>query len=830
MDPSMERAWSSRLHKVLAVSLWFLSLSIVAAHSDELAKTDRLTQTDGRETIVAKAAEQQPIEQTSMSETAAPAVRLQLETFINGVSTGLIGSFRLNDDGSLSLAPDELRDLGLIPDPQALASDGMIYLNRLPNVTYEYDEAAQAIRFTAGDRQRIARKIDIESGNGDIGEIERGFGVLMNYTLAANFDTADYMHLPNYSGIFGYFDGRLFTSYGTLDNSFSARSAPDEGEYVTRLDTAWHYSDPQSMRTYIAGDFISSGLAWTRPIRMGGVQIRRNFSLRPDLVTIPVPELEGSAAVPSAVEFYINGIRTYANDIPSGPFVIDNLPVITGPGVAKVVVRDTATGQTTETEVDFYASSLLLRPGLADYAFEAGFARTDYGIESQSYDGDIIASASLRYGLTDSLTLEGHGEGGAGLLNAGGGLTLGLGPWGVGSIAGAASNFGDEDGFLISASLEAAIFAGWRLFMRSQRTFGKYNDLASVTADRVDDDHPFFSVRPPKALDQISLSVPLYFDESSLNLSLTHIQDEDDESEVVSLSYDRSFLFDSTVFATAYADLDNSDDVGVYAGIAVQFGSHITSAVGIEHAAGHTNAFADIVKPDQDEEGSVGWRLRAGLGEKVNSRAAASYVGRFARLEAGAQQYGDTANFAAQMSGAVIAAGGDVFLSRRVDDSFAIVDVGAPDVEVTAANRPVGKSGRSGKAIVPRLNPYEKNRIAFDPENLPVDADIPETSRIVVPADKTGVVVAFNTRLDGRSALIHFVDAEHRPLEAGLAGRIEANAAEFIVGYDGEAYLTDLAAVNVAMIELADGAQCRAQFNFHKTPGEQQLISGVLCQ
>ena len=115
-------------------------------------------------------------------------------------------------------------------------------------------------------------------------------------------------------------------------------------------------------------------------------------------------------------------------------------------------------------------------------------------------------------------------------------------------------------------------------------------------------------------------------------------------------------------------------------------------------------------------------------------------------------------------------------------------------------------------------------------ENLPIGADIPETSRVIVPSDKTGVVVAFNARADGRSALIHFVDAQHRPLEAGLAGKMEASGAEFIVGYDGEVYLTDLADVNIVMIELADGVQCRAQFDFHKTPAEQQLISGVACQ
>ena len=822
----MERAWSSRLHKLLAIGLAFLSLLTIAAHSNEPAKGDRPKQDDAQDVSLPKVAETQPLATLPVAD--GPDL-LQLETFINGVSTGLIGSFRRESDGTLSVAPQELSELGLVPDAAVRSTDGNIALARLPGVTYRYDEAAQAIRFTAGDRQRIARRLGVERANAADLAVERGFGALMNYALTANFDTADYEHLPDYSGAFGYFDSRVFTSWGTLDNSFTARSSPEAGEYVTRLDTAWGYSDPESLRTYVAGDFISSGLAWTRPIRMGGLQVRRNFALRPDLVTLPVPELAGSAAVPSAVEVFVNGVRTYDDSVPGGPFVVDNLPAVTGPGLARVVVRDTATGQETETEIAFYASALLLRPGLADYAFEAGFARTDYGIESESYDGEPIASASLRYGLSDRLTLEAHGEGGAGLVNAGAGLAIGLGGWGVGSLAGAFSDVDGEQGFLVAGSLEV-VFADWRLYLRSQRTFGDYNDLASVTAEGFDDALHVFSARPPEALDQISLSIPLYFDASSLNLSFTHIKDEADESAIVGLSYDHPFVFDSTVFATAYADVTDSNDVGVYAGISMPFAGNITGGAGIEYAGGRTNAFIDAVKPDQDIEGKVGWRVHAGLGDEINSRASASYVGRHARFEAGAQQYGDATTLAAQMRGSIIAAGGDVFLAREIDDSFAIVDVGAPDVEVSAANRPVGLSGRSGKVIVPRLSAYEKNRIAIDPEDLPVDADIPETSRIVVPADKTGIVVSFKAKADGRAALVQFIDATSRPIEVGLAGRLAGGAEDFIVGYDGEAYLTGLAEKNVATIDLADGTQCHAQFGFRRQVGEQQLLSGVACQ
>ena len=90
------------------------------------------------------------------------------------------------------------------------------------------------------------------------------------------------------------------------------------------------------------------------------------------------------------------------------------------------------------------------------------------------------------------MTLEAHGEAGAGLVNGGGGVAVGLGSWGVGSLAGAASAFDGEEGFLLAVSLEAA-FGDWRLFMRSQRTFGEYHDLASVTVDRINTDRSFFS-------------------------------------------------------------------------------------------------------------------------------------------------------------------------------------------------------------------------------------------------------------------------------------------------------------------------------------------------
>ena len=66
---------------------------------------------------------------------------------------------------------------------------------------------------------------------------------------------------------------------------------------------------PSTMRRYRAGDFISGFLSWTRPVRLGGAQINSDFSMRPDLITFPVPAVAGSVAVPSTVDVLVNGSR-----------------------------------------------------------------------------------------------------------------------------------------------------------------------------------------------------------------------------------------------------------------------------------------------------------------------------------------------------------------------------------------------------------------------------------------------------------------------------------------------------------------------------------------
>ena len=93
------------------------------------------------------------------------------------------------------------------------------------------------------------------------------------------------------------------------------------------------------------------------------VNIEAVLALRPDLVTYPLPQFAGEAAVPSSVDLFINGYKSSSADLQPGPYTLTNIPFINGAGEAVVVTTD-ALGRQVSTTVPFYVTSSLLQKGL----------------------------------------------------------------------------------------------------------------------------------------------------------------------------------------------------------------------------------------------------------------------------------------------------------------------------------------------------------------------------------------------------------------------------------------------------------------------------------
>jgi len=132
----------------------------------------------------------------------------------------------------------------------------------------------------------------------------------------------------------GLFELGTAGPYGSGIVSLLGNTSEQSG--VTRgmvvLDTTWRYDDPAGLRTVLLGDSISTPGAWSRPLRVTGLQIGTNFTLQPDLITYPLQAFSGTAVVPSTVDVFVNGSKVGSQQVQAGAFAINNVPVVTGSG------------------------------------------------------------------------------------------------------------------------------------------------------------------------------------------------------------------------------------------------------------------------------------------------------------------------------------------------------------------------------------------------------------------------------------------------------------------------------------------------------------------
>ncbi len=156
-----------------------------------------------------------------------------------------------------------------------------------------------------------------------------------------------------------------------------------------------------------------------------------------------------------------------------------------------------------------------------------------------------------------------------------------------------------------------------------------------------------------------------------------------------------------------------------------------------------------------------------------------------------------------------------------------MVDVGAVDIRVFQENREVGRTGSSGRMLIPNLRGYEVNHLSIDPKGLGLNADIPVTSASVRPMRGSGILVAFGVRENTNSALIILQDAQGKALELGAAAILQGSNGTFTIGYDGEVYIQGLKDQNTLSVTTSDG-ECTASFNYSSDMANP-VIGPIAC-
>ncbi len=749
---------------------------------------------------------------------------LYLLVSINGREIGLIAEFALSAASSrMSAQRDELEGIG-IAVPRSLGRT--VFLDDIPGLAFDYDADAQTLHITAAAAILIPVEISALPQR-DLPETQTGYGVVLNYRVTANLGDDLFGDGFKPKDAYAALDLRAYTPLGVLTNTGAIAIGGNGASEFTRFDTYFTVSSPSRMMTLTLGDVTTSGLAWSRPVRLGGIQIRRDFSLRDDVVSTPLLSYSGTALVPSSIDVYVDNVRAYSGAVGQGPFNLTNVPMITSSGEAIFVLRDAGGNEQTRM-VPFFATQNLLAKGTLDFSVEAGQPRATFEDTGDGYGASTAASISLRYGLSDHLTVSGHAEMFEHMRMAGLGVDTILFNRAEVTLATGMSVEGRASGGFMFGAVRTEI-AGLGISASSRRTFGDYSDLATLTARDLSnpDRRGVFSLESYHAQDALSVTFPDLGNGGSFGLNLINSERASMTNTIVSASYVQPLGWQSAYLRiNAFQDIAGDGGYGISFGISMPLGeaSHATATVQRDQL-GRTEAIASLSRTADRLPGSLGYRLdlsprTAGLG--------VTYQTAFGRADLNLREGSGRASGSAAFEGALVLAGGGVFAGNRVEDGFAIVKLGLPGVAVSLNNREVARTGMFGRAMVADLRSYRLNRVSIDPLDLPLDAAITATAMDVVPARNSGVTLDFGGTADS-AALVVLRDAAGAFVEAGAEVFLKGEKNSFPVGFDGEVWIEGLSAQNRIVVRTTTG-ECRAEFTYAEHKGEQSFIDGVQCK
>ena len=744
--------------------------------------------------------------------------QLLLEMFVNGQPSGKIGEF-IARGGRLFATPAELRDLGFaVPAGSAVPA---IDLSSVPGLAFRVDEGSQQIFITAEIGALAAHRIGGTADSGFALQPSKA-GLLVNYDAVATVGRG---------GAFAdaLVETRAFRGFAAIGSTFIVSTA-NPSKAVVRLDSAIEYSDAAHLRSFVAGDLITSALAWTRPVRLGGLQVSTAFAMRPDLVTYPLPTMQGRVAVPSTVDILVDGVRQLSSEVAAGPFYVPQLPLSGGARTVSVQVHD-ALGRSSRVDTAIYASESLLAAGLSSFSVEAGAIRHGFGQDSFGY-GRAAASASYRRGI-GAVTIEGHAETSSGLLMGGGGASFTLGRLAVATVAAAASSAGGRAGAagFIAVERQTPLY---RLSFTAHVTGPHFEDLASISGDRAPRlflrasggtsfgrfgavDLGYILVRGAQGGGPaVESALPAAAASSEPGLS------------ILTVDYSKSFSRRVQLSANAFRDFA-SRKTGVMLHVSMQLGRRRQASAGIAASAGALLGGVDI-RQSGDSIGDLAWE--AYVGRDPAARAFAQ-----AQVRTPVGLFGGGVDFAngriaaqASASGSLVWMDGSLFAANPIRDSFAIVDTaGVAGVTILQDNRVAGRTRRDGRMILTDLRSFDSNKVGIDAGRLSLTAAVVGDETLARPVRHAGVVARFEVR-EEKAALLTIVDESGVPIALGASARLGDSGTAEPVGYDGQVFLQDVGSHNMLAVDLADGRRCAIRFDARPQAGEIARIGPLVCR
>lgn len=698
-----------------------------------------------------------------------------------------------------------------------------IDVNQLSGAKVEYDERRQRLLLTVPPGWLPGQTIGQASTNAPRFPGRASNGALLNYDFYATRTDNAGSRLSSWNELRFFGPLGQFSTNGVYVQQLEGGVAGQQEGYI-RYDTWFSNENENAAISWRAGDLVTDALSWSNSVRLGGIQVGRDFSVRPDLVTYPLPAFSGQAAVPSSVDLFINGYRSANADVQPGPWSLTNVPFVNGAGDAVITTTD-AVGRQITTTLPFYVSSSLLKQGLSDYSFSAGAIRENYGVQNFDY-GAAAASGSYRYGLNDWLTLESHAEGSSSVAMGGAGGLMKLGSWGVINGALAQSQMEGNPGTQYSWGYQynnSWFSLGTQHILRS----ADFGNLALV-GSRGDNANTSYSLARRSAQYTASVSLNEY---GSLGLAYFDISGGNgDRTRLMNLSWSKNLWGNSSLYISASRDQEQGDWSGAIS-LVIPFGEQSSASISTERDQQGNNNQRLYVSRAMPTDGGFSYDAAwANQGSDSGDYRQASLRYRNNKIDTSAGFYGDDDNTTqwADFTGSLVLMDNRVFAANDINDAFVVVKTDYPDVTVRYENQAMGRTDKQGYLLVPSISSYYGAKYDIDTLDLPADRTAPKVEQRFAVKRKSGYLLNFPVeRLRAASVVLHDRSGQPLPISSQV---LRPNQATEYVGWDGIVWMENLSADNPIHVSTPDGRSCDTQLTIaNGQPKALQTYGPLTC-
>ncbi|MFV5533673.1 fimbria/pilus outer membrane usher protein [Acinetobacter pittii] len=761
-------------------------------------------------------------------------IHLFLNISINSNASEDLVAVKQSKDGKLYIRSSALKTLRLKMD-EHIPDNQWVCINDLNGIQFKYLENEQSLNLKVPSNMLTGYSVDLSGQqvtSPNLLKMKPLNAAILNYSLYQTMTNDENVFSGTAEGIFNSAIGNF--SSGVLYNGSNENSYSHE-KWV-RLESKWQYVDPEKIRIYTLGDFISNSPDWGSSVRLAGFQWSSAYSQRGDIVTSALPQFSGSAALPSTLDLYVNQQKIYSGLVPSGPFDIKQLPFISGNEVT--LVTTDATGQQSITKKPYYFSSKILAKGINEFSVDVGVPRYNYGLYSNDYDDATFASGAIRYGYSNSLTLSGGAEASTdGLSNLGTGFAKNVLGIGVMNADIAASQYKDENGYSALLGLEGRISKNISFNTSYRKVFDNYFDLARVSQVRYLKDN-LINPESQNYLNYSALADEIFRAGINYNfyagygiyLGYNQIKYSDNSYKLLSTNLSGSLDKNWGFYASAYKDYENHKDYGVYFALRYTPSSKVNAITSVSSDSGSLRYRQEIFGLSEPQIGSFGWGGYVERDQDANENNAsvyASYRARAAYLTGRYNRFGENDQVALSATGSLVAAAGRIFAANEIGDGYAVVTNAGPQSQIINGGVNLGETDKSGRFLIPSLMPYQVNHIYLDPSYLPLNWNVKSTDQKTVVGYRQGTLVDFGAH-QVISGLVKLVDQKNSPLMPGYAVRINGQQ-NGMVGYDGEVFIPNLLKQNKLEVDLLDHGSCQVDFTYNSNQYSTKKLGPYVC-